>query len=107
MLASSVQATLNGRYADGEYGKSKKAGEKLFFEHASETGSKLLVYRFCELREHGKTSRENYPKRITHHSRIGVLFRLMLQSFRRADFVFHLAGVNRSKDSSEFMQGFT
>ena len=31
MLSSSIQATLIGRYADGEYGKSKKAGEELFF----------------------------------------------------------------------------
>ena len=58
MLASSVQATLIGRYADGEYGKRKKAGEKLFFEHASETGSKLLVYRFPNL--FGKWCRPNY-----------------------------------------------
>ena len=31
MLSSSIQATLVGRYADGEYGKSKKAGEELNF----------------------------------------------------------------------------
>ena len=31
MLSSSIQATLVGRYANGEYGKSKKAGEELFF----------------------------------------------------------------------------
>ena len=28
MLSSSIQATLIGRYAEGEYGKSKKAGEE-------------------------------------------------------------------------------
>ena len=32
MLSSSLQATLIGRY-DGEYGRSKKAGEELFFEY--------------------------------------------------------------------------
>ena len=32
MLASSLQATLIGRYAEGEYGKSKRAGEDLFFK---------------------------------------------------------------------------
>ena len=34
MLSSSIQATLVGRYANGEYGKSKKAGEELFFSYA-------------------------------------------------------------------------
>ena len=34
MLSSSIQATLVGRYANGEYGKSKKAGEELFFRYA-------------------------------------------------------------------------
>ena len=45
MLASSVQASLVGRYAEGEYGKSKKAGEDLFFEYEKETHSKVLVYK--------------------------------------------------------------
>ena len=39
MLSSSIQATLVGRYAGGEYGKSKKAGEELFFDYARETGA--------------------------------------------------------------------
>ena len=34
MLSSSIQATLSGRYAGSEYGKSKLAGENLFFEYA-------------------------------------------------------------------------
>ena len=29
MLSSSIQATLIGRYAEGDYGKSKKAGDRL------------------------------------------------------------------------------
>ena len=45
MLSSSIQATLIGRYANGEYGKSKKAGEDLFFAYGEETGAKVLVYR--------------------------------------------------------------
>lgn len=58
MLSSSIQATLVGRYANGEYGKSKKAGEELFFSYAAETGAKVLVYRFPNL--FGKWCRPNY-----------------------------------------------
>ena len=58
MLASSIQATLAGRYAQGEYGKSKKAGEELFFSYARETGARVLVYRFPNL--FGKWCRPNY-----------------------------------------------
>ena len=62
MLSSSIQATLVGRYADGEYGKSKKAGEELFFSYASETGAKVLVYRFPNL--FGKWCRPNYNSAV-------------------------------------------
>ena len=58
MLASSIQATLVGRYAEGEYGKSKRAGEELFFDYAAQTGAKVLVYRFPNL--FGKWCRPNY-----------------------------------------------
>ena len=57
MLSSSVQATLIGRY-DSDYGRSKKAGENLFFEYADQTGAKVLVYRFPNL--FGKWCRPNY-----------------------------------------------
>lgn len=57
MLSSSIQATLIGRY-DGEYGRSKKAGEELLFSYAAETGAKVLVYRFPNL--FGKWCRPNY-----------------------------------------------
>ncbi len=57
MLSSSIQATLIGRY-DGEYGRSKKAGEELFFRYAAETGARVLVYRFPNL--FGKWCRPNY-----------------------------------------------
>ena len=62
MLSSSIQATLVGRYADGEYGKSKKAGEELFFSYAAETGAKVLVYRFPNL--FGKWCRPNYNSAV-------------------------------------------
>lgn len=62
MLSSSIQATLVGRYADGEYGKSKKAGEELFFDYSAETGAKVLVYRFPNL--FGKWCRPNYNSAV-------------------------------------------
>lgn len=62
MLSSSIQATLIGRYADGEYGKSKKAGEKLFFDYERETGAKVFVYRFPNL--FGKWCRPNYNSAV-------------------------------------------
>ena len=58
MLSSSIQATLVGRYAQGEYGRSKKAGEELFFAYGEQTGAKVLVYRFPNL--FGKWCRPNY-----------------------------------------------
>lgn len=58
MLSSSIQATLIGRYGESDYGKSKLAGEKLFFDYAKETGARVLVYRFPNL--FGKWCRPNY-----------------------------------------------
>ena len=58
MLSSSIQATLIGRYAGSDYGKSKLEGEKLFFDYAKENESKVLVYRFPNL--FGKWCRPNY-----------------------------------------------
>ncbi|MCR5837885.1 MAG: NAD-dependent epimerase/dehydratase family protein [Lachnospiraceae bacterium] len=54
MLSSSVQATLSGRFGDSEYGRSKKAGEDLFFEYGKETGAKVAVYRFPNLMGHSR-----------------------------------------------------
>jgi len=54
MLSSSIQATLSGRFGDSEYGRSKKAGEDLFFEYAKETGVKVAVYRFPNLMGHSR-----------------------------------------------------
>lgn len=62
MLASSVQASLEGRYAGSEYGKSKLAGEELFFEHGERTGADILVYRFPNL--YGKWCRPNYNSAV-------------------------------------------
>lgn len=58
MLSSSIQASLSGRYAGSEYGRSKRAGEELFFQYGVETGAKVLVYRFSNL--FGKWCRPNY-----------------------------------------------
>lgn len=54
MLSSSIQATLSGRFGDSEYGRSKKAGEELFFEYGKETGAKVAVYRFPNLMGHSR-----------------------------------------------------
>ena len=62
MLSSSVQATLAGRFQTSEYGKSKLAGEELFFDYSKETGGKVLVYRFPNL--FGKWCRPNYNSAV-------------------------------------------
>ena len=62
MLSSSIQATLIGRYANGEYGKSKKAGEELFFDYAQKCGGQVCVYRFPNL--FGKWCRPNYNSAV-------------------------------------------
>lgn len=54
MLASSIQATLAGRFGDSEYGRSKKAGEELFFAYGEETGARVAVYRFPNLMGHSR-----------------------------------------------------
>ena len=61
VLSSSIQATLIGRY-DSDYGRSKKAGEELFFEYGRETGATVLVYRFPNL--FGKWCRPNYNSAV-------------------------------------------
>ena len=45
---------LIGRFGDSEYGRSKKAGEELFFSYAEETGAKVAVYRFPNLMGHSR-----------------------------------------------------
>lgn len=58
MFSSSLQASLTGRFMNSEYGKSKLAGEKLFFRYSEETGNRVLVYRLPNL--FGKWCRPNY-----------------------------------------------
>lgn len=62
MLSSSIQATLLGRYEGSEYGKSKLAGEQLFYNYSKETGAKVYVYRFPNL--FGKWCRPNYNSAV-------------------------------------------
>ena len=62
MLSSSIQATLSGRFGDSEYGRSKKAGEELFFSYSEETGAPVYVYRFPNLMGH---SRPNYNSAVS------------------------------------------
>ena len=62
MLASSVQATLSGRYSGSEYGRSKLAGEELLFQYGRESGAEVLVYRFPNL--FGKWCRPNYNSAV-------------------------------------------
>lgn len=62
MLSSSIQASLEGRYAGSEYGKSKLAGEELFRKYSEETGARVLIYRFPNL--FGKWCRPNYNSAV-------------------------------------------
>ena len=62
MLSSSIQATLAGRFGDSEYGRSKRAGEELFFNYSTRTGARVLVYRFPNL--FGKWCRPNYNSAV-------------------------------------------
>lgn len=62
MLSSSIQATLSGRFSNSEYGKSKKAGEELFFNYAKENGVKVAIYRFPNVMGH---SRPNYNSAVS------------------------------------------
>lgn len=62
MLSSSIQATMAGRYENSEYGRSKKAGEELFFSYAKESGAKVAVYRFPNVVGH---SRPNYNSAVS------------------------------------------
>lgn len=57
MISSSTQAAL-----DNPYGESKRAGEKLLFDYARETGAHVLVYRFPNL--FGKWCRSNYNSAV-------------------------------------------
>ncbi len=62
MLSSSVQATLEGRFAGSEYGKSKLEAENILFAYGRETGARALVYRLPNL--FGKWCRPNYNSAV-------------------------------------------
>lgn len=57
MLSSSTHATL-----DNSYGKSKKAGEDLFFSYAKSENTKVYVFRFPNV--FGKWCRPNYNSAV-------------------------------------------
>lgn len=76
MLSSSQQASLTGRFGNSEYGRSKKAGEELFFQYEAEflksdvrckkedagMEPRVLIYRFPNL--FGKWCRPNYNSAV-------------------------------------------
>lgn len=62
MISSSVQASLVGRYAGSDYGKSKLEGENLMLDYSKETGARVLIYRFPNL--FGKWCRPNYNSAV-------------------------------------------
>lgn len=57
MLSSSIQAER-----DNAYGKSKKAGEDLFFKYSKDTGAEVFVYRLPNV--FGKWCRPNYNSAV-------------------------------------------
>lgn len=62
MLASSIQASLAGRYAGSVYGASKLAAEEEMFRYAERTGNEVFVFRFPNL--FGKWCRPNYNSAV-------------------------------------------
>ncbi|MDN0069541.1 polysaccharide biosynthesis C-terminal domain-containing protein [Collinsella ihumii] len=62
MLASSVQASLEGRYAGSAYGESKLAGEGLFRDYSERTGAPVYIYRLPNL--YGKWCRPRYNSAV-------------------------------------------
>ena len=62
MLSSSTQASLEGRFANSEYGKSKLKAEEILKKYGDETGADVLIYRFPNL--FGKWCRPNYNSAV-------------------------------------------
>ena len=58
IFASSLQATLEGRFTGSEYGKSKKIAEEILKEHANRTRNEVIIYRFPGM--FGKWGKPNY-----------------------------------------------
>ena len=62
VLSSSIQATLEGRFADSAYGLSKKAGEDELIKYSEDTSAKVMIYRFPNI--FGKWARPNYNSAV-------------------------------------------
>lgn len=62
MLSSSVQASLQGRYAGSPYGESKAEAERVLLAYARETGARPLIYRLPNL--FGKWCRPGYNSAV-------------------------------------------
>ena len=58
MYASSIQATLEGRYEGSQYGKSKRNTENIVFNYGEETGAPVYVFRFPNI--FGKWCKPHY-----------------------------------------------
>ena len=58
IFASSLQATLEGRFAGSEYGKSKKIAEEILKQYSSRTKNEVIIYRFPGI--FGKWCKPNY-----------------------------------------------
>ena len=62
VLSSSIQASLEGRFADSSYGLSKKAGEDELIKYSEDTSAKVMIYRFPNI--FGKWARPNYNSAV-------------------------------------------
>lgn len=62
MLASSVQASLSGRYEGSEYGKSKREAERRLFDYSKKHDAPVYIFRFPNL--YGKWCRPNYNSAV-------------------------------------------
>lgn len=62
LLASSAQATLEGRYAGSEYGRSKLAAEEALREFCDAHGNDALIYRLPNV--YGKWCRPRYNSAV-------------------------------------------
>ena len=62
VLSSSIQAGLEGRFADSPYGLSKKAGEDILIKYSEDTSAKVMIYRFPNI--FGKWARPNYNSAV-------------------------------------------
>ena len=62
MISSSTQATLEGRFANSEYGKSKRAGENLMFDYAKKTGARFPLS--CTIMRYYQFLRRNFRSRM-------------------------------------------